>query len=80
MVEIGGRYFDPRFFQFGLTALVLKFIVYYIQSHLNPTMSLSAPDVVTIKNGNSSASVHLFGKFVCIIFIQNNDNHFVFTF
>lgn len=62
MVEIGGRYFDPRFFQFGLTALILKFIVYYIQSHLNPSMNLSTPDVVTIKNGNSSASIHLFGK------------------
>lgn len=56
------RYFDPRFLQFGITALILKFIVYYIQSQLNPDTRFIMPDSVVINRGNSSATIHLFGK------------------
>lgn len=62
MVDLAfNRYFDPRFIQFGLTALILKLIVYFIQSHINPNMSYLGPDAVIIKKGNSSATIHLFG-------------------
>lgn len=73
MVDLAfNRYFDPRFIQFGLTALILKLVVYFIQSHINPNMSYLGPDAVVIKKGNSSATVHLFGMSFSFININSN--------